>query len=75
MISGLIPNLLFQGFQLPTVMDIKVGKQTWGPDASEAKRVGEAAKYVGTKEPFGFRLVTVKLILKPLKKVQDIPFF
>ena len=55
---------------MPTVMDIKVGKQTWGPDASEAKRVGEAAKYVGTKEPFGFRLVTLicKCINTPVKR-------
>ena len=38
-------------------MDIKVGTQTWGPDASEAKQKNEATKYSGTKGPFGFRLV------------------
>ena len=37
-------------------MDIKVGTQTWGPDASEAKQKNEATKYSGTKGPFGFRL-------------------
>ena len=46
-----------EGFELPTVMDIKVGKQTWGPDASEDKQLRESSKYCGTKGPFGFRLV------------------
>ena len=53
----LVLDDITEGFELPTVMDIKVGKQTWGPDATEAKKVGEASKYVGTKGPYGFRLV------------------
>jgi len=46
-----------EGFQLPSVMDIKVGTQTWGPDASEAKQKNEASKYSGTKGPFGFSIL------------------
>ena len=42
-------------------MDIKVGTQTWGPDASQAKQKNEATKYSGTKGPFGFRLVVSKV--------------
>ena len=53
----LVLDDITEGFELPTVMDIKVGKQTWGPDATEAKKAGEASKYVGTKGPYGFRLV------------------
>ena len=53
----LVLDDITEGFQLPSVMDIKVGTQTWGPDASEAKQKNEATKYSGTKGPFGFRLV------------------
>ena len=53
----LVLDDITEGFQLPTVMDIKVGKQTWGPDASEVKKLGESSKYRGTRDPFGFRLV------------------
>ena len=51
----LILDDITEGFQLPTVMDIKVGKQTWSPDASEEKKQRESSKYCGTKVPFGFR--------------------
>ena len=53
----LVLDDITEGFQLPTVMDIKIGKQTWGPDASEDKKIRESSKYCGTKGPFGFRLV------------------
>ena len=53
----LVLDDITEGFQLPTVMDIKIGKQTWGPDASEDKKLSESSKYCGTKGPFGFRLV------------------
>ena len=53
----LVLDDITEGFQLPTVMDIKVGKQTWGPDASKDKQIRESSKYCGTKSPFGFRLV------------------
>jgi len=53
----LVLDDITEGFELPTVMDIKVGKQTWGPDATEAKKVGEASKYVGTKGPYGFSIL------------------
>ena len=46
-----------EGFKLPSVMDVKVGTQTWGPDATEAKIAQESAKYVGTKGPFGFSIL------------------
>lgn len=38
----------------PCVIDIKIGKRTWDPLASEAKRMVESSKYVRCKENVGF---------------------
>ena len=38
-------------------IDLKIGAKTYGPDASESKRLSEDSKYVGTKQPFGFSVL------------------
>ena len=38
----------------PCVMDIKVGKITYGPDASQEKKDRESKSYAGTKLPYGY---------------------
>ncbi|XP_063704819.1 inositol polyphosphate multikinase [Culicoides brevitarsis] len=42
------------GMTEPCVIDIKIGKRTWDPTASEAKRMVESSKYVRCKENVGF---------------------
>ena len=51
----LILRDITEGFSRPSIMDIKIGSRTWGPDASAKKQAQENAKYAGTKHPFGFR--------------------
>ncbi len=46
-----------EGFELPNVMDVKIGAKTWGPDATEKKIAQESSKYVGTKGPLGFSVL------------------
>jgi len=43
-----------QGMAQPTVIDIKIGSQTWIPGASEEKRAKERKKYLGTRPTLGF---------------------
>ena len=50
----LILKDITEGFRQPNIMDIKIGAKTYGPDASESKKVQEDSKYVGTKGPFGY---------------------
>ena len=38
-----------QGMARPTVIDVKIGRQTWLPDASEKKMQKERSKYLGTR--------------------------
>ena len=38
----------------PCVMDIKIGKITYGPDASQEKKDRESKSYAGTKLPYGY---------------------
>lgn len=45
-----------EGFELPTVMDVKVGRQTWDPNASEKKILADSKRCAGTKGPFGFSI-------------------
>ena len=45
----LVLENLTQGLGAPCVMDVKIGARTFGPDASEAKKKQEDAKYQGTK--------------------------
>ena len=40
-------------------MDIKIGKITYGPDATEAKIAKESKSYSGTKLPFGFSVLGI----------------
>lgn len=42
------------GMAEPCVIDIKIGKRTWDPLATEEKRIVESGKYVRTKENVGF---------------------
>jgi len=44
------------GMTRPCVMDIKVGKITYGPDATAEKIAKTKKSYVGTREPFGFNV-------------------
>jgi len=50
----LILGNVMEGYARPSVVDIKIGERTWGPDASESKRAKEAGKYLGTRPTFGF---------------------
>lgn len=52
----MIENLI-GSMKKPCIMDIKVGAKTYGPDASEAKKVQQDAKFSGTKIPFGFSVL------------------
>jgi len=55
----LVLENLTQGFAKPCVMDVKLGSVTYGPDASEEKKVKEAQSYPGTKIPFGFSVLGI----------------
>jgi hypothetical protein len=46
--------------------DIKIGSITYGPDASEQKRIQQDSKYVGTKKTFGFSVQGMRV--HPLKE-------
>jgi len=50
----LVLSNVMEGFSKPSVVDIKIGERTWGPDASESKRAKESGKYTGTRPTFGF---------------------
>ena len=56
---------LTEGFELPNIMDIKIGSRTWGPDATPEKQKQEDAKYKGTKMPLGFSVLGI--IVHPIK--------
>jgi len=47
---------IIDGFTHPCVMDIKIGAQTWDPNATKEKILHEKSKYIGTKEPLGLSL-------------------
>lgn len=47
---------IIEGYKKPCVADIKIGAQTWSPDASEIKIKHEMSKYKGTKLPLGMCL-------------------
>lgn len=55
----LVLENLTEGFVKPCVMDLKVGAETYGPDASDLKKVQEDAKYTGTKGPLGFSVTGI----------------
>ncbi|XP_050080633.1 inositol polyphosphate multikinase-like [Anopheles maculipalpis] len=45
---------LTQGMLEPCIMDIKIGRRSWDPMATEEKRLYEASKYVESREAYGF---------------------
>jgi len=51
-----LENLTF-GMSKPCVMDIKIGKITYGLDATEEKIARNKKSYPGTKGPFGFSVL------------------
>jgi len=55
----LVLENLTEGFEKPCVMDIKIGRVTYGPDASDSKKAKEAQSYAGTKIPFGFSVLGI----------------
>lgn len=40
----------------PCVMDVKIGRRTWDPEATPEKRLSEEAKYSEVKANYGFCL-------------------
>jgi len=55
----LVLENLTDGLVKPCVMDVKIGRRTYGPDASLKKREKEDAKYCGTKVPLGFSVLGI----------------
>ncbi|TRY76796.1 hypothetical protein TCAL_07414 [Tigriopus californicus] len=55
----LVLDDVLEGLSSPNIMDIKIGRQTWGPDAPVAKRDHEDRKYPGTKAPLGFSVLGI----------------
>lgn len=53
----LVLDDITENFIMPNVMDVKIGRKTFGPDATEKKMTQEMSKYVGTKVPFGFSIL------------------
>ncbi|XP_049774458.1 inositol polyphosphate multikinase isoform X1 [Schistocerca cancellata] len=53
-IKFLILKDVTDGFAEPCVMDVKIGKQTWDPEATEEKIKNEQKKYMECKRDLGF---------------------
>jgi Inositol polyphosphate kinase len=47
-------------FSKPCVLDLKMGTQTYEPDAPEDKQIRERSKYV-SQEEFGFRIIGMRI--------------
>jgi 1D-myo-inositol-tetrakisphosphate 5-kinase/inositol-polyphosphate multikinase len=58
--AHLLLNDLTIPFSKPCVMDLKMGSQTYEPDAPEDKRLRESSKY-RQQELFGFRIVGMRI--------------
>jgi hypothetical protein len=58
--AHLLLNDLTINFSKPCVMDLKMGTQTYEPDAPEEKRLRESGKYL-QQEQFGFRIVGMRI--------------
>jgi len=63
----LILKDIAHGFELPCLVDIKMGKQTWDPTASEEKMKKEQSKYTGTRSTLGVSIPGIQYynILSP----------
>ena len=57
-----------QGYKLPAVMDVKIGRKNYGPDASKEKRARCDRKNLGTRPPLGY---SVSGILSHSLKPED----
>jgi len=55
----LVLENLTEGLRKPCVMDVKIGRRTYGPDASKDKMTKEDSKYCGTKVPLGFSVLGI----------------
>lgn len=53
-VKFLVLEDITEGMAEPCVMDIKIGKRTWDPLASEEKRTREDKKYARSKGAYGF---------------------
>ncbi|XP_014609930.1 PREDICTED: inositol polyphosphate multikinase [Polistes canadensis] len=53
------------GMAEPCVMDIKIGKRTWDPLASEEKKISEERKYAQLKEAYGFCITGFQVYCLP----------
>lgn len=58
--SYILKNNLTTNFARPSVIDIKMGVETFEPDAPEEKKLRERAKYP-QQEEFGFRIVAMRI--------------
>jgi Inositol polyphosphate kinase len=58
--SHILAGNLTINFSRPSVMDIKMGMQTYEPDAPEAKKMRERKKYE-LQEVLGFRIVALRI--------------
>jgi 1D-myo-inositol-tetrakisphosphate 5-kinase/inositol-polyphosphate multikinase len=58
--AHLLLNDLTINFSKPCVMDLKMGTQTYEPDAPEEKCLRESGKYL-QQEQFGFRIVGMRI--------------
>jgi len=47
---------IIQNFRTPCVLDLKIGRQTWSPDAPAEKISHEKSKYAETKDKLGLSL-------------------
>ena len=57
-----------QGYKLPAVMDVKIGRIVYGPDASKSKRAKTDRKNIGTRYSLGY---SVSGILSHSLKPED----
>ncbi|XP_065333720.1 inositol polyphosphate multikinase [Cloeon dipterum] len=53
-VNYIVLSNVTHGMAQPCVMDIKIGKQTWDPYATEAKRQREQEKYAVIKQHYSF---------------------
>ncbi|XP_059482158.1 inositol polyphosphate multikinase [Neocloeon triangulifer] len=53
-VNYIVLSNVTHGMVQPCVMDIKIGRQTWDPEASESKKQKELEKYSLLKQSYGF---------------------
>lgn len=55
-INFLVLEDITEGYNLPSVMDVKIGRRVYGPDASKEKRAKLDGKNLGTRHPLGYSI-------------------